>query len=77
LDGKLENAQADQRADLARRFGTFEQADRRFKDWVQKEHEHLYSRLEQVRVATQQGLQQQQQKASDLAQECQQTQRHS
>jgi len=71
LERRLETSQADQRADLARRWSTFEQADRRFKEWVQREHEEMTGQVQQVKVSTMDGQNQQQRQSTTLANQCQ------
>lgn len=39
LERRLEGALTEQRTELARRFQSFEQGEKHFKDWVQREHD--------------------------------------
>ncbi|CAE8716893.1 unnamed protein product, partial [Polarella glacialis] len=71
VERRLEAAQTEQRSDIARRYGTFEQSDRHFKEWVQREHEQLHAQLQQVKAAASEGQQQQQRQVGDLAGQCQ------
>mmetsp|Transcript_79996 Transcript_79996/g.124752 ORF Transcript_79996/g.124752 Transcript_79996/m.124752 type:complete len:1771 (+) Transcript_79996:28-5340(+) len=71
LERRLESSQADQRADLSRRWGNFEQGDRRFKEWVQREHEDLASQMQQVKAASSESQQQNQRQAVALSAQCQ------
>jgi len=60
MEKRLEVAITEQRSEISRRFAGFEQADKHFKDWVQREHEQLHAQLQQVRSAGQESGQQQQ-----------------
>ncbi|CAE7334763.1 Ank2 [Symbiodinium natans] len=60
MEKRLEVAITEQRSEISRRFAGFEQADKHFKDWVQREHEQLHAQLQQVRSAGHESGQQQQ-----------------
>ncbi|CAK9078011.1 Ankyrin-2 [Durusdinium trenchii] len=66
LERRLEASVTEQRDQISRRFGAFEQADKHFKDWVQREHEQLHSQLQQLRVSVQETGQQQQRLVGNL-----------
>jgi len=71
MERRLESVQAEQRADLGRRWSSHEQADRRFKEWVQREHEEMTGQLQQVKASSMDGHQQQHRQASAVASEVQ------
>jgi hypothetical protein len=66
MERRLESAHAEQRAEIARRWEGFEQADKRFKEWVQKEQEQMNGHIQQVKVATLDGQKQEQTKTAGL-----------
>eukprot|EP00435_Cladocopium_sp_Y103_P052551 s1209_g16.t1 len=66
LERRLDSALTEQRAELTRRFAGFEQSDKHFKDWVQREHEQLHSQLQQLRVSLQETGSQQQRLVGNL-----------
>jgi len=66
LERRLESAQTDQRADISRRLAGFEQTDKHFKDYVQREQEQLHSKIQQTQVQAQEGLQEHQRQVSSL-----------
>jgi len=66
MERRLENALTEQRSEMNRRFGGFEQSDKHFKDWVQREHEQLHSQLQQLRVSLQETASQQQRLVGNL-----------
>eukprot|EP00929_Paragymnodinium_shiwhaense_P058079 TRINITY_DN29093_c0_g1_i1.p1 TRINITY_DN29093_c0_g1~~TRINITY_DN29093_c0_g1_i1.p1 ORF type:complete len:1935 (-),score=530.76 TRINITY_DN29093_c0_g1_i1:92-5425(-) len=66
LERRLDVAQADYRADISRRWDAFDQSDRRFKEWARRENEQLSSHLQQVRVASMDGLRQHQQQVATM-----------
>eukprot|EP00440_Ansanella_granifera_P031476 gb/GFBE01034172.1/.p1 GENE.gb/GFBE01034172.1/~~gb/GFBE01034172.1/.p1 ORF type:complete len:1704 (+),score=596.65 gb/GFBE01034172.1/:1-5112(+) len=66
LERRLEAAQTEQRADISRRFSSFEQSDKHFKDWVQREHEQLHGQVQQAKIAAQEGSQQAQRLIGNL-----------
>eukprot|EP00930_Biecheleria_cincta_P017538 TRINITY_DN13915_c0_g1_i3.p1 TRINITY_DN13915_c0_g1~~TRINITY_DN13915_c0_g1_i3.p1 ORF type:complete len:1457 (+),score=511.02 TRINITY_DN13915_c0_g1_i3:83-4453(+) len=66
LERRLESAQTDQRAEVSRRFAAFEQTDKHFKDYVQREQEQLHSKIQQAQVQAQEGLQEHQRQVTSL-----------
>eukprot|EP00928_Gymnodinium_smaydae_P048252 TRINITY_DN3224_c0_g1_i1.p1 TRINITY_DN3224_c0_g1~~TRINITY_DN3224_c0_g1_i1.p1 ORF type:complete len:1847 (-),score=578.76 TRINITY_DN3224_c0_g1_i1:73-5613(-) len=71
LERRLNTVQSEQRAEVARRFESFEQSDRRFKEWVQREQAQLGDHVQQVKAATHEGQQQQQRQAAAFAAQAQ------
>jgi len=71
LERRLEAAQTEQRAELSRRFTTFESAEKHFKDWVQREHQQIHSGIQQLKVSGQENEQQNQRQIGSLTAQCQ------
>mmetsp|Transcript_39807 Transcript_39807/g.93771 ORF Transcript_39807/g.93771 Transcript_39807/m.93771 type:complete len:1965 (+) Transcript_39807:164-6058(+) len=51
VERRLENMQADYKAEVASKLGNLEQNDRRFKEWVQREQEQLSGGLQQLKTS--------------------------
>eukprot|EP00746_Dinoflagellata_sp_MGD_P124146 gnl/MRDRNA2_/MRDRNA2_58730_c0_seq1.p1 gnl/MRDRNA2_/MRDRNA2_58730_c0~~gnl/MRDRNA2_/MRDRNA2_58730_c0_seq1.p1 ORF type:complete len:1706 (+),score=583.27 gnl/MRDRNA2_/MRDRNA2_58730_c0_seq1:393-5120(+) len=71
LDRRLDGLQTEVRADVSRRWGSFEESDKRFKSWVQREQEAVSAQLQSVKGSLLESLSQQQRAAVGVAQQCQ------